>query len=188
MQLIRTLVPAAAADASVVATPVALPYDLRKRSRQRWSLGAGQELAWVLTPGTVLQPGDRLVADDGTQFEVCAAAEHVLRITAATPLALTRAAYHLGNRHISVEVGEGYLAIEPDPVLRDMLLQLGVSVTPAEAPFQPETGAYGGGHKHGHDATFAEDQALARALFHRHEPAPHATPLSRHHAPHDRGA
>lgn len=192
MLLIRHHLPHAdvAADAPPV-EPLSLPFDIRKRSRQRWSLPDGRELAWVLTPGTVLQPGDRLETEDGQRFAVEAAAEHVLRITADTPRALTRAAYHLGNRHISVEVGEGYLAIEPDPVLRDMLGQLGVRAEALMAPFQPETGAYGGGHKHGHDATFAEDYALAQAVFHRHEPVPAVTvspagpPLARHAHPHD---
>jgi urease accessory protein len=185
MHMIRHHIPAQDAAASVEAIALPLPFDLRKRSRQRWTLPDGIELAWVLTPGTLLQPGDRLQAEDGTLFAIHAAAEHVLRITAATPLALTRAAYHLGNRHISVEVGDGYLAIEPDPVLREMLLQLGVTVTPMQLPFQPETGAYGGGHKHGHDATFAEDYALAQAVFHRHEPEPAIAPLGRHQASHD---
>jgi urease accessory protein len=150
-----------------------LVFDTRKRSRHRLTLPDGKELAWALLPGTMLHPGDRLDAADGDAFActfvVAAAAEPVLRVTANTPLALTRAAYHLGNRHISVEVGDGYLAITPDPVLQDMLAQLDVRVDAVNVPFQPETGAYGGGHKHGHDATFAEDYALAQAVFRRHE-------------------
>ena len=150
--------------------PLELAFDTRKRSRHRLTLPDGRELAWALMPGLTLRPGDRLQADDASVFVVVAAPEPVLRVTADTAIALTRAAYHLGNRHIAVEVGDGYLAITPDPVLRDMLDQLGVRVDATDAPFQPETGAYGGGHKHAHDATFAEDYALAQAVFRRHEP------------------
>ena len=167
MLMIRCLHPRTAAPASA-AEVIELPFD--KRSRQRMRLPDGRELAWALTPGTVLHPGDRLEAEDGSLFEVRAIAEPVLRVSADTRIALTRAAYHLGNRHIAVEVGADYLALEPDPVLHAMLLQLGVQVAAVLAPFQPETGAYGGGHKHGHDATFGEDYALAQAVFRRHEP------------------
>lgn len=168
-------------NAATTDTPLALVFDLRKRSRHRMTLPDGLDLAWALMPGTMLRPGDRLEADEATTFVVAAAAEPVLRITAATPQALTRAAYHLGNRHIAVEVGDGYLAITPDPVLHDMLNQLGVQVVAIEAPFQPETGAYGGGHKHGHDATFDADYALAQAVFVRHEPdlSPRTDPTGR---------
>jgi urease accessory protein len=162
----------ASAEPHVDDVPLELVFDTRKRSRHRLTLPDGSELAWALIPGTMLHSGDRLEADDGGAFVrvfvVVAAAEPVLRIIADTPLALTRAAYHLGNRHIAVEVGNGYLAITPDPVLHDMLDQLGVQVEAMDAPFQPETGAYGGGHKHGHDATCAEDSALAQAVFRRH--------------------
>ncbi len=152
------------------ATPLPLPLPLRarRRSRQRWSLTDGREVAWILPPGAMLQAGQWLQADDGSLFEVVAADEPVLRITAPTPHALARAAYHLGNRHVPIEVGEGYLAIEPDPVLDDMLQRLGTRVDALEAPFHPEVGAYGGGHRHGHDATFAEDYALAQSAFERH--------------------
>ncbi|MEW5315059.1 MAG: hypothetical protein WDW38_006512 [Sanguina aurantia] len=169
------------ADATGTDLPLALVFDDRKRSRHRMTLPDSVELAWALIPGTMLRPGDRLEVDAATTFVVRAAAEPVLRVTAATPQALTRAAYHLGNRHISVEVGEGFLALMPDPVLRDMLDQLGVQVVALDAPFQPETGAYGGGHKHGHDATFGDDYALAQAVFRRHEPdqSPRLNPLKR---------
>lgn len=180
MLMIRRHLTAAAA-AIATDTPLELVSETRKRSRHRMTLGGGVELAWALMPGTILRPGDRLEVDAATVFVVIAAAEPVLRITAATPQALTCAAYHLGNRHISVEVGDGYLAITPDPVLRDMLHQLGAHTAALDAPFQPETGAYGGGHKHGHDATFGADYALAQAVFMRHQPD-----LSPRSDPHDR--
>lgn len=150
------------------APALVLPFDARGKSRLRATLETGEEVALFLPRGTVLRGGDVLVAGDGGMIRVEAAPETVLLVTAATPLALTRAAYHLGNRHTPVEVGDGYLKLEFDSVLRDMLLRLDVDVAEALMPFEPEAGAYGGGHKHGHDATFAEDYALAQQVFHEH--------------------
>jgi urease accessory protein len=162
-------------DAGTLAAPLVrrapalvLPFDARSRSRLRATLATGEEVALFLPRGTVLRGGDVLVADDGGLIRVEAAPETVLLVSAASPLALTRAAYHLGNRHTPVEVGDGYLKLEYDPVLRDMLLRLDVDVAEALMPFEPEAGAYGGGHKHGHDATFTEDFALAQRVFHEH--------------------
>lgn len=150
------------------AQALVLPFDARSKSRLRATLETGEDVALFLPRGTVLRGGDVLVADDGGFIRVEAAAETVLLVTAATPLALTRAAYHLGNRHTPVEIGDGYLKLEYDPVLRDMLLRLDVDVAEALMPFEPEAGAYGGGHKHGHDETYAEDFALAQRVFHEH--------------------
>lgn len=150
------------------APKLVLPFGERSKSRLRAALDNGTEAALFLPRGTVLRGGDLLVAEDGTFVEVLAAPESVLQVTAADPLALMRAAYHLGNRHTPVEVGRDYLRLEYDPVLADMLTRLGVQIARAEQPFEPEAGAYGGGHKHGHDATFAEDYAAAQAVFHAH--------------------
>ncbi|AKM32810.1 urease accessory protein UreE [Pandoraea faecigallinarum] len=150
------------------APALVLPFDARSKSRLRATLETGEDVALFLPRGTVLRGGDVLVADDGGFIRVEAAAQTVLLVTAGTALALMRAAYHLGNRHTPVEVGDGYLKLEYDPVLRDMLLRLDVDVAEALMPFEPEAGAYGGGHKHGHDATFAEDFALAQQVFHEH--------------------
>ena len=150
------------------APKLVLPFGERSKSRLRAVLDNGAEAALFLPRGTVLRGGDLLVAEDGTFVEVQAAPESVLQVTAADPLALMRAAYHLGNRHTPVEVGRDYLRLEFDAVLADMLARLGVQATRAELPFEPEAGAYGGGHKHGHDATFAEDYAAAQAVFHDH--------------------
>ncbi len=162
-------------EAGHIAAPLArrapalvLPFDARSKSRLRATLETGEEVALFLPRGTVLRGGDVLVADDGKFIRVEAAAETVLLVSAPTALALTRAAYHLGNRHTPVEVGDGYLKLEYDPVLRDMLLRLDVDVAEALMPFEPEAGAYGGGHKHGHDATYAEDFELAQRVFHEH--------------------
>ncbi|KAA6116750.1 urease accessory protein UreE [Cupriavidus cauae] len=150
------------------APKLVLPFGDRSKSRLRAVLDNGEEAAIFLPRGTVLRGGDLLVSADGTFVEVQAAAESVLQVRAEDPHALMRAAYHLGNRHTPVEIGRDYLRLEYDPVLADMLMRLGVQAERAELPFEPEAGAYGGGHKHGHDATFAEDYAAAQAVFHEH--------------------
>ncbi|WP_207004960.1 urease accessory protein UreE [Trinickia mobilis] len=145
-----------------------LPFAERSKSRLRAALEDGREVGVFLPRGTVLRDGDLLVAEDGSLIAVCAAAESVLEVSAGDSRALIRAAYHLGNRHQSIEIGDDYLRLQYDPVLEDMLARLGVTVTRAERVFEPEVGAYGGGHKHGHDETFAEDYALAQGVFEEH--------------------
>jgi urease accessory protein len=127
-----------------------LPFELRRKSRLRTRLESGREAALLLERGTVLHDGDRLLGEDGTVIAVVAAGEAVATVTAADPLQLLRAAYHLGNRHIPLQVGPGWLRLEQDHVLEHMLEHLGVSVLHENAPFEPESGAYGGGHHH-HD-------------------------------------
>lgn len=146
-----------------------LPYEDRCRSRLAAALDDGREIALFLPRGTILRHGAMLVATDGTLVQVAAALQPVLQVTCAEPLLLMRAAYHLGNRHTPVQIKADALQLEHDPVLRDMLLRLGVQVAEARAAFDPEAGAYGGGHRHGHDATFEEDHALAQSVYaHRH--------------------
>ncbi|KAA1010626.1 urease accessory protein UreE [Paraburkholderia panacisoli] len=150
------------------APTLTLAFDERRKSRLAATLDNGEEVALLLPRGTVLRDGDVLVADDGGLVRVVAAAEAVLHVRAHDALTLTRAAYHLGNRHTPVEVGADYLKLEYDPVLADMLKRIGATVDQVSMPFQPESGAYGGGHKHGHDETFAEDYALAQQVFGEH--------------------
>jgi len=150
------------------APTLTLAYEARCKSRLSATLDNGETVALVLPRGTVLADGDVLVADDGGLVRVVAADEAVLVVRANDALTLTRAAYHLGNRHTPVEVGADYLKLEADTVLESMLTRLGVRVEAASLPFQPETGAYGGGHRHGHDATFDEDYALAQRVFDEH--------------------
>lgn len=159
-----------------------LPFDLRRKSRLRAVLTNGTEAALFLPRGSVLRDGDLLEAEDGTLIRVESAAENILWVTAETPGALMRAAYHLGNRHTPVEVGANFLKLEADPVLHEMLLQLGVTVREESAPFQPEGGAYGGGHRHGHDETFAEDYLLANQVFIEHHAHPHDDSSSHEHS------
>jgi urease accessory protein len=129
-----------------------LPFELRQKSRLRTSLTSGEEVAIVLPRGQVLRGGDWVVASDGRVIEVMAQPEKVLHVQCATPTALLRAAYHLGNRHVPVQVGEGWLRIAADHVLEEMLKGLGATLTSLEAPFEPEAGAYGAHHRHDNES------------------------------------
>jgi urease accessory protein len=125
-----------------------LPFELRCKSRLRTRLASGEEIGLFLPAGTVLRGGTRLLASDGRIVQVRAADEPLLQADCAAPRLLARAAFHLGNRHVAVEVGEGWLRLEPDSVLADMLRGLGLSLANVTAPFEPEAGAYAHGHQH----------------------------------------
>lgn len=133
-----------------------LSYAERARSRLRAVLEDGSEVGLFLPRGTQLRGGDGLLAETGEVIRVRAAVEPLYRVTAppdaADPaFALLRAAYHLGNRHVPLALAPDQLLLEPDPVLRDMLNGLGMIVTECFTAFEPEAGAYGGGHRHDHD-------------------------------------
>jgi urease accessory protein len=128
-----------------------LPFDARQKSRLRTHLVSGEEVGLLLPRGEILRGGDLVVASDGRVIEVVAQPEKVIHISCKTPQDLTRAAYHLGNRHVPVQVGDGFLRIAADHVLEDMLRGLDASIEAMEAPFEPEAGAYGGGHRHSDD-------------------------------------
>jgi urease accessory protein len=145
---------------------LSLPFEIRQKRRFRAILEDGSEAAIFLPRGSNLADGDVLEADDGTLLKIVAAAEQVLYVTASSSHALTRAAYHLGNRHTPVELGDGFLKLENDSVIKEMLLRLGVQVQEAHLPFQPEAGAYGGGHRHDSDPEGERQQA--QELFHAH--------------------
>ena len=125
-----------------------LPYELREKSRLRATLVSGEEVAVFTVRGTVLRDGDLLRGDDGRVVRIRAAAEATYRVDCNTPRDLLRCAFHLGNRHTQAQVGDGFLRIRRDSVLKDMLQGLGATVTDEDAPFEPESGAYGGGHGH----------------------------------------
>jgi urease accessory protein len=156
-------------DASLPASErLVLPFELRQKSRLRTRLESGKEAALFLERGAVLRGGDKLQADNGSIIEVIAAPERLLVVSARDPRELARAAYHLGNRHIPVEVGANQLKLEYDHVLEIMLRGLAVDITEAKGPFEPEAGAYGGGHQHrehndAESANITELMALKRA-------------------------
>lgn len=126
-----------------------LPFDLRQKSRLRTTLPDGEEIGLFLERGQVLRGGECLQAEDGRIVVVRAKAEKVLHISCSSARELVRVAYHLGNRHVPLQVGEGWVRIAEDDVLRAMVEGLGASVEVMDAPFEPEAGAYGG-HQHSH--------------------------------------
>lgn len=130
---------------------LSLPFAIRQKSRFRAVLAGGGDAAVTLPRGEILRGGDLLVSVDGRIVAIEASCERVLHVECATHAALVRAAYHLGNRHVPVEVGDGYLRIEADHVLEQMLVGLGAQVKVMQVPFEPEPGAYGGGHTHGEE-------------------------------------
>ena len=139
------------------AATVELDWDVRQKSRFEATDSTGRTLGIFLARGTVARGGDVLVAEDGSLIRVIAASQPVLRITHClqhgTPFDLIRAAYHLGNRHVPIELKPDHLKIEPDHVLADMLRSMHLIVQAVDAPFEPEGGAYAqGGHGHAHGA------------------------------------
>ena len=125
-----------------------LPFDLRSRSRFRARLVSGEEVGVQLTRGQILRGGDKLLAEDGRVVEVHAAPESVSTLRSKDARLLARAAYHLGNRHVALQLGDGWLRYGHDHVLDDMVRGLGAAITVEQAPFEPEAGAYQGGHEH----------------------------------------
>ena len=135
---------------------VALAYDERKRSRLKVKLASGVAAGIFLERGDYLQDGDKLQAEeDSAIVEIRAAPEKLIEAVADSPLLFARAAYHLGNRHVPVQIlpteNGGKLRFQTDHVLAEMLRGLGCAISECEAPFQPESGAYGGGHQHAGD-------------------------------------
>jgi urease accessory protein len=135
---------------------VALAYDERKRSRLKVTLASGTPAGIFLERGDHLHGGDKLAAEDGSAVvEIRAAPEKLIEAVAGSPLLFARAAYHLGNRHVPVQIlptdNGGKLRFQTDHVLAEMVKGLGCAISETEAPFQPESGAYGahGGHHHG---------------------------------------
>jgi urease accessory protein len=148
---------------------LSLSYDRRRNSRQRACLDGGEHIALMLPRGTVLREGDVLRCEGGRLVRVRAAPECVSRVTSKDAPQLARAAYHLGNRHVPMELGNGFVAYLHDHVLDDMIRGLGLTIAVVDAPFEPEPGAYGHGGDHSHGA---HDHSHA---------APHLTQPGDHH-------
>jgi len=165
------------------AATVELDWDVRQKSRFDATDSAGRALGVFLPRGTVARGGDVLVAEDGSLIKVVAAPQAVLRITHCnkhgTPFDLIRAAYHLGNRHVPIELKPDHLKIEPDHVLADMLRAMHLIVNTVNEAFEPENGAYAtGGHVHaghGHSHDHGDDHG------HKHSHAHAATPAAKGH-------
>src|SRR6476646_3579526 len=140
MLILTHRLPAEAAIA--VHFTLALTAEERTRSRYQMESAEGQKVRWQLPRGAVLHHGDRLQTEMGEVIvQIAAKPEPVLTVTAPTALELLRAAYHLGNRHVALEITSDYLRLSPDPVLKSMLEHLGLQVIEEIAAFQPEVGA-----------------------------------------------
>jgi len=129
-----------------------LPFERRQKSRQRATLASGEEIAIDLPRGQVLRDGDLLMASDRRVIQVVAEPERVVQVEANDAHDLARAAYHLGNRHVAVQVGPDWLRIAADPVIERMLVGLGMRLAPLEAAFEPEAGAYAPHHRHDNES------------------------------------
>lgn len=142
---------------------MAFIFEERERSQLRFTLPDGREAAFRIERGAPLSEGDRLGTAEGLVLAVRAKPEPLMEVRTRDPHTLARAAYHLGNRHVRLEVGEYWLRLPPDYVLRDMLARLGVEVLDVTVPYQPEAGAYGGGHHHSHHG---EDEFHSKPRLH----------------------
>ena len=132
-------------------TGVRLPFEQRQKSRLRVTLENGEEAALFLPRGSVLRDGDRLRADNGLIIAVQAAPEAVSTASSGNAHLLARACYHLGNRHVTLQIGDGWVRYLHDHVLDAMLREMGLDVIAEQTPFEPETGAYHHSHVHSHD-------------------------------------
>ena len=150
--LVERLAPGALPPAECLRLP--LSADQRTSSRGHRRSACGRDLVLQLSRGAALEPGEVLLSHDASvAVRVEAAPEALLRVRSADHLALLQAAYHLGNRHVAMELHADQLLLLQDSVLEDLLRQRGLSVERLQAPFQPEAGAYAGasaGHGHHH--------------------------------------
>ncbi len=136
-----------------------LNYQERQRSRYRAKTLCGLDVAWFVERGKVLADGEILVANSGEKIVIIAAEETVSEVRSDDPLLLAKAAYHLGNRHVPLQIDAGELRYQHDHVLDDMLRGLGLTVLVTDKSFHPENGAYhnsGGHHGHSHSHSHAE--------------------------------
>lgn len=131
-----------------------LDWDVRQRSRFEAADSTGRRLGVFLPRGSVVRGGDVLVGEDGSLVVVKAAPQPVLVVRAfaehGSAFDLLRAVYHLGNRHVALELQADHLKLEPDPVLAELLRSMHLDVREQRAAFEPEAGAYAAGARHGH--------------------------------------
>ena len=184
MLTINKLIPGARGLAPALvkrAASVELGWDVRQKSRFDATDSAGRALGVFLPRGSVVRGGDVLVADDGSLILVRAALQPVLVVKHCSehgaPFDLLRAAYHLGNRHVQLELQPDHLQLEPDHVLADMLRQMHLIVSETQAAFEPESGAYAAGssaHAHaGHDHGHGHEAKHEHAHDHDHHDPSH---------------
>jgi urease accessory protein len=126
-----------------------LTFDARCKSRLLLRLNNGEQAGLIVERGHLLRDGERVRIEDGREVEIVAAEESLLEAIANEPLLIAKAAYHLGNRHVAVQLMPDRLRFLADHVLSEMVMRLGLKVTALIAPFEPEGGAYGHQHAHG---------------------------------------
>lgn len=150
-QLTEQLDPSKVVAKDITAT-VCLPFDLRSRARLRALLSTGEDVAIVLPRGSLMRDGAVVAsADNSHVVKVIAADEELLEVQADDAFGLLRAAYHLGNRHVQLQVLPGCLRLPYDYVLAEMVQKMGATALKIHAPFDPEPGAYSAGGHHSHD-------------------------------------
>ena len=137
-------------------TTLSLPIRERTKSRIKVTLDDGREAGLFLPRGEILRGGDLVESEEGLVVQICAAPETVSTVTSTCPHALARASYHLGNRHVPLQIEPDFLRYQHDHVLDEMVIGLGLSIAVEDAPFEPEAGAYksaaghSSSHSHGH--------------------------------------
>jgi urease accessory protein len=144
---------------------VKLTFEARCKSRLLLRLESGETAALIVERGRLLRGGDRVRTEDGREIEIIAVEEALLEAVSDDPVALAKAAYHLGNRHVAVQVMPNRLRFLDDHVLGEMVKGLGLRVTAVLAAFEPEGGAYGHHHAHG------SQMPLVRPKIHEFPPA-----------------
>ncbi len=182
MLTVNKLIPQGRGLAAVLlkrAPTVSLDWDVRQKSRFDATESSGRTLGVFLPRGTVVRGGDVLVGEDGSLVKVQAAPQAVLVVRHCSehgaPFDLLRAAYHLGNRHVALELKPDHLKLEPDHVLADMLRHMHLIVSEAQEPFDPEGGAYSAeaaGHGHAHAHAHSHDHGHEHGHEHGHVHGP----------------
>jgi urease accessory protein len=148
---------------------LSLPIDKRIKSRLKVTLDDGREAGLFLSRGEILRGGDLLQSTEGLVIQVKAAAETVSTVHSDNALALARACYHLGNRHVPLQIAGSWVRYQHDHVLDDMVQGLGLVVTVEQAPFEPEAGAYkSGGHSHSHGHSHVHSHVHSHDHSHVH--------------------
>jgi urease accessory protein len=155
---------------------IELAFEQREKSRFRAPLLSGEEIGVDLAPGTLLKQGDRIRLADGRVVAVEAAPERLIEVHAHDAIGLARIAYHVGNRHVPLQIGDGWLRMLPDHVLQAMIERLGGHVHEVDEGFQPESGAYGHSHvHHQHDDQGHGGRIHVFDVRHEHAHAPDLT-------------
>lgn len=180
LELTQRLGVMTAMTAAEIHDTLTLPYELRIRGRLRATTDRlQQDVGLFLDRGPVLRAGECLQARSGEIIRIRAADEPVVTATLASGTPLARLCYHLGNRHVSLEIGansetDGWIRFPPDHVLEELAERLGATLTHHQAPFDPEPGAYaqaGGGHSHGHSHGHSQNHGDSHSDDHGHSHA-----------------